>query len=244
MFDRKLYQDRLVVGIGGQSGAGKTTIVNELRRFGSKIIDADTIGQSLLRKNSDEYRKLVKAFGAGILNAEGQIDRKLLADKAFASAGALKKLNAVTHPAILQRICDELDRSNKGLVIVDAALLFTVGLDKKMDVAILVTAPERLKVKRLVDSGLEREEAVRRLKMQEPDGKVWRRADFVLENKGSLAELKRKSRALWNFFYSNRCQAVLPENGRDRAAPAPPARAKAGKAAARKPSPARRARRG
>lgn len=227
MFDRKLYQDRLVVGIGGQSGAGKTTIVNELRRFGSKIIDADTIGQSMLRKNSPEYKKLVKTFGTSILNSDGQIDRRLLADKAFASQAALRKLNAVMHPAILQRICAELERSRKGLVIVDAALLFTVGLDKEMDVAILVTAPERLKVKRLVESGLSREEAVRRLKLQEPDTKVWRRADFVLENKGSLAELKRKSRALWNFFYSSRFQHVIPDNGcgrADRRKPAPAAR--------------------
>ncbi|HDR00316.1 MAG TPA: dephospho-CoA kinase, partial [candidate division WOR-3 bacterium] len=114
------------------------------------------------------------------------------------------------------RISAELDRCRKGLVIVDAALLFTVGLDKKMDVAILVTAPERLKTRRLVETGLSREEAVRRLKLQEPDARVWRRADFVLENKGSLAELKRKSRALWNFFYSNRFKHVLPDNGRCR----------------------------
>ena len=66
-FDRKLTQDRLVVGIGGQSGAGKTTIVNELRRFGSRVIDADTIGQGLLRKGSPESRKVVKEFGDGIL---------------------------------------------------------------------------------------------------------------------------------------------------------------------------------
>ncbi|MFO7676439.1 MAG: dephospho-CoA kinase [bacterium] len=213
MFDRKLNQERLVVGIGGQSGAGKTTIVSELRRFGSKVIDADTIGQSLLKKDAPEYRKLVKAFGAGIVSRGGQIDRRLLAEKAFASQTALRKLNAITHPAIMARICAELARTRKGLVIVDAALLFTVGLDKDMDVAILVTAPERLKVKRLVSAGLSREEAARRLKMQEPDAKVWRRADFVLENKGSLAELKRKARALWNFFYSARFQNILPENG-------------------------------
>ena len=216
MFDRKLYQDRLVVGIGGQSGAGKTTIVNELRRFGSKVIDADVIGQSLLKKDTPEYRKLAKTFGKDILDKDGEVDRKALSEKAFTSKAALKKLNDITHPAILERIRAELERCHKGLVIVDAALLFTVGLDKDMDVSILVSASERLKLRRLIESGLTRTEAARRLKMQEPDSKVWRRADFVLENKGSLAELKRKSRALWNFFYSNRCKQVIPENGRCR----------------------------
>ncbi len=206
MFDRKLSQERLVVGIGGNTGAGKTSVISELKRYGAKIIDADQIGQTLLRRNMPEYKKLVKTFGKDILTKAGQIDRKALAAKAFKSKTSLKKLNAIMHPGILARIHKDLERYKKGLVIVDAALLFTVGLDKVVDVAILVTAPERLKVKRLVDCGLTRDEAKQRLKLQDVDSKVWRRADFVLENKGSLAELKRKSRALWNFFYSSRFQ--------------------------------------
>ncbi|MBN2537176.1 dephospho-CoA kinase [candidate division WOR-3 bacterium] len=206
MFDRKLNQDRLVVGIGGNTGAGKTTVVNELRRYGAKVIDADKVTGALLHKNTAEYKKLVKVFGPEILTRTGQVDRQALADKAFCSAAALKKLNAVMHPSILKRIRADLDKYRKGLVIIDAPLLFSVGLDKEVDVAILVTAPERLKLKRLMDCGLDREAAKQRLKMQDPDAKVWRKADFVLENKGSLAELKRKSRALWNFFYSSRFQ--------------------------------------
>lgn len=206
MFDRKLSQDRLVVGIGGNTGSGKTTVVNELKRYGARIIDADAIGWSLLRRGTPEHTKLAKAFGKDIVTKSGQVDRRVLADRAFATKASLKKLNAITHPAILKRIRADLEKYKKGLIIVDAALLFTVGLDKDVDVSILVTAPERLKVKRLTDSGMTRDEAKKRLKMQEPDTKVWRRADFVLENKGSLAELKRKSRALWNFFYSSRFQ--------------------------------------
>jgi len=206
VFDRKLSQERLVVGIGGNTGAGKTTVVNELRRYGAKIIDADKIAASLLRKNTAQYKKLVKEFGKDIITKAGQVDRKVLAERAFASKPKLKKLNSVMHPAILARIRKDLERYKKGLIIIDAPLLFSVGLDKEVDVAILVTAPERLKTKRLIDGGLTRDEAKKRLKMQESDTKVWRRADFVLENKGSLAELKRKSRALWNFFYSSRFQ--------------------------------------
>jgi dephospho-CoA kinase len=93
-------------------------------------------------------------------------------------------------------------RHKKGLVILDAALLFIWGVDKEMDVSILVTAPERLKLRRMRDCGLSEAEARARLRLQEPDARVWRRADFVLENSGSFAELRRKSRALWNFFYS------------------------------------------
>lgn len=206
MFDRKLLQERLVVGIGGNTGSGKTSVANELKRYGAKIIDADALGWTMLRRGNPVHTKLVRVFGKGILNKSNQIDRPALAAKAFVSKATLKKLNGIIHPPLVARLRAELARHKKGLIILDAALLFQVGLDKEMDVSILVTAPERLKVRRLVEDGLAQAEAKRRLKLQDSDSKVWRRADFVLENKGSLAELRRKSRALWNFFYSTRFQ--------------------------------------
>jgi len=209
MFDRKLNQERLVVGLGGNAGSGKTTVAAELKRLGAQVIDADAIASVLLRRSSPEYKKLVKAFGPDILNKSGQVERKALAAKAFATSATLKKLNAITHPPILAAIRKEMAERKRGLVILDAPLLFAVGLNKEVDIAVLVTAPDRLKLKRLVDDGLSREEAKRRLEMQEPDSKVWRKADFVLENKGSMAEMRRKTRALWNFFYSTRFQNLL-----------------------------------
>jgi dephospho-CoA kinase len=207
MFDRKLGQERLLVGIGGNMGSGKSTVASELKRYGAKIIDADEMGWSLLAKGTDEYQRLVKTFGRGILTKTGNIDRRALGKLAFANKASLAKLNAIVHPALLERVRKEIDRNRKGLVVVDAALLFAWGLDKEVDVAILVTAADRLKIKRMVDAGMNEEDLVARLKLQLPDAKIWQRADFVLENKGSFAELRRKCRALWNFFYSAKFQA-------------------------------------
>ncbi len=207
MFDRKLSQERLLVGIGGNMGSGKSTVANELRRYGAKIIDADEMGWSILAKGTDEYHQLVKSFGRGILTKTGNIDRRSLGKLAFATKASLAKLNAIVHPALLERVRGEIDRNRKGLVVVDAALLFAWGLDREVDVAILVTAADRLKIRRLVDAGMREEDVAARLKLQPPDATIWRRADFVLENKGSFAELRRKCRALWNFFYSAKFQA-------------------------------------
>jgi dephospho-CoA kinase len=207
MFDRKLSQERLLVGIGGNMGSGKSTVANELKRYGAKIIDADEMGWSILAKGTSEYRRLVRTFGRGILTKAGNIDRRALGKQAFASKASLAKLNAIVHPALLERVRKEINRNRKGLVVVDAALLFTWGMDKEVDVAILVTAADRLKVKRLVEAGMKEEDVAARLKLQPPDSRIWRRADFVLENKGSFAELRRKCRALWNFFYSAKFQA-------------------------------------
>ncbi len=212
VFDRKLGRERLLVGIGGQMGAGKTTVIGELKRYGAKVIDADQIGWGLLAKNSPQYAALVKTFGKDILDKAGRIDRRSLGAKAFAGKAALAKLNKITHPPLVEKLRAEIARHKKGLVIVDAALLFFWGLDKEMDVSILVTAPERIKVKRMTELGMTPEQARARLKLQPPDAKVWRRADFVLENSGSLPELKRKARALWNFFYSARFQNTRPED--------------------------------
>jgi dephospho-CoA kinase len=202
MFDRKLSRERLLVGIGGNAGAGKSTVANELRRYGAKIIEADSLGWTLLAKDTPEHKALVKAFGPKILAKSGRIDRKALANQAFAGKASLAKLNRITHPRLVEKVRREVARHKKGLVILDAALLFVWGVDKEMDVSILVTAPERLKLRRMRDCGLSEAEARARLRLQEPDARVWRRADFVLENSGSFAELRRKSRALWNFFYS------------------------------------------
>jgi dephospho-CoA kinase len=207
MFDRKLSQERLLVGIGGNMGSGKSTVASELKRYGAKVIDADTMGWSVLAKGTDAYRRLVKTFGRGILTKSGNIDRRALGKLAFASKASLAKLNAVVHPPLLKRVRKEIDRNKKGLVVVDAALLFAWGMDEEVDVAILVTAADRLKMKRLVDAGMKQEDVAARLKLQPPDSKLWRRADFVLDNKGSFAELRRKCRALWNFFYSAKFQA-------------------------------------
>jgi dephospho-CoA kinase len=206
MFDRKLSQERLLVGIGGNMGAGKSTVANELRRYGAKIIDADLLGWSVLNRDTPEAKKLVQAFGREILTKTGKIDRKALGRRAFSNKAGLAKLNKITHPALVQKVMREVNRHKKGLVVLDAALLFFWGVDKEMDVSILVTASERVKVKRMVDSGMDPDAVKDRLKLQQPDSKVWRRADFVLENSGSMAELRRKSRALWNFFYSARFQ--------------------------------------
>jgi dephospho-CoA kinase len=207
MFDRKLSQDRLLVGIGGNMGSGKSTVASELKRYGAKIIDADEMGWSILAKGTDEYHRLVKTFGRAILTKTGNIDRRALGKLAFASKASLAKLNAITQPPLLKRVRKEMDRNRKGLVVLDAALLFAWGMDKEVDVSILVTAADRLKIKRMTDAGMPEEDITARLKLQSPDAKIWRKADFVLENRGSFAELRRKCRALWNFFYSAKFQA-------------------------------------
>jgi dephospho-CoA kinase len=207
MFDRKLSQDRLLVGIGGNMGSGKSTVASELKRYGAKIIDADEMGWSALNKGTEEHTKLVKTFGRSILTKAGNIDRRALGKLAFANKTNLAKLNKITHPALIARVRKEVEKNKKGLVVVDAALLFIWGLDKEMDVSILVTAPDRLKMKRMADAGIPEETIAQRLKMQGSDSRIWRKADFVLENRGSFAELRRKCRALWNFFYSAKFQS-------------------------------------
>ncbi|MBM3313266.1 dephospho-CoA kinase, partial [candidate division WOR-3 bacterium] len=104
MFDRKLSQERLLVGIGGNMGAGKSTVATELKRYGAKVIDADEMGWSILAKGTEEYDRLVKAFGSGILTKNGNIDRRALGKLAFANQASLTKLNAIVHPVLLERV--------------------------------------------------------------------------------------------------------------------------------------------
>src|SRR5512141_329693 len=108
MFDRKLAQERLLVGIGGNMGSGKSTVASELGRYGAKIINADELGWTILNRGSEEHTKLVQAFGKGILTKGGRIDRRALAEIAFRNRANLNKLNKITHPALVERVRKEM----------------------------------------------------------------------------------------------------------------------------------------
>lgn len=165
-----------------------------LKTFGVKYIDADKIGHKILSQETAK-RKLVKAFGKEILNKKGKIERKKLAAVAFQSKENQKKLNAITHPPIIKEICRRT--KGKGIVLIEASLLFDSDLKNKVDYTIWVSAPKRLKIARVKKRY---EDAKERLSQQRPENEGKKLADFIIENKGGLKELKEKCRRLWQMI--------------------------------------------
>jgi dephospho-CoA kinase len=192
----------LRVGLTGGVASGKTAVSRVLKKEGAYIIDADQIARELVQPRKPAWREIIRAFGQEILEEDGSIHRKRLAEKVFADAKQRKRLNRILHP----RIKKEMDRRTKeigerdpeAIVVIDAPLLVELGTHRQMDKLIVVTSTRAQQIERLKDrNGANREEAVRIVSAQMPLEEKLKFADFVIRNEGSLAETKRKARQVF-----------------------------------------------
>ena len=186
----------LLVGVTGGIGSGKSTFAALLVERGAHVIDADQIGRAALDPGKPAWRDVVETFGNEVLAAAGMnIDRKRLADIVFKDADKLAALNAIVHPVILRTIADELDilRNTDEIVVLDAALLFELGLNESVDVVILVIADPKKREKRLVERGMTLEDGLARMRAQTDPESVTNRAHVVVRNDGTLEDLAREA---------------------------------------------------
>ncbi len=188
-----------VIGIGGNIGSGKTTLAKMFQEFGAKLVDADKIGWSLLKKSKKEYIKIVKTFGKAILDKNNNIDRKKLGEIVFNQPNKLQMLNRIVHPTLLTKVRQDI-RKEKGIIVLDAALLFNWGLEKEMDASILVSATKELKIKRSKKLGITKKAVEERLARQIPETMMVKKADFIVRNNGSNQELKQTALEMWQLF--------------------------------------------
>ncbi len=144
----------LIIGISGQTGAGKSTFANMLSARGlGENLEVDAIGHELLHR-LEVKNALVAAFGVEILDESGQISRKDLGRRAFVNDATVKKLNAIMHPAMKLMVAGHVDSARRGgskSIIVNAALLFSMHLDALCNRLIYVQADPENRLQRLVD---------------------------------------------------------------------------------------------
>ncbi len=200
----------LRVGLTGGLGSGKSTVASMFAELGAEVLSADEIGRGLMQPGEAVYQAIVERFGPEVVKADGGLDRAALAKLAFAE-GRVEELNAMVHPATIARqgeLAEAMFARNRGaVVVVESALIFETpyggGWRERFDRLVLVTAPEELKVARFVARagsgdvpGLEAE-ARRRLAQMIPDEEKVGRVDFLVNNSGSLAELREQVQAVW-----------------------------------------------
>ncbi len=160
----------LVIGISGQTGAGKSTLARYLSRFGGKNLEVDEVGHDLLfDKNVKKHLK--KNFGSEIFDSSGEVCRQNLGKKAFQNADSITTLNRIMHPPMIQAILKEIKAeraSGRTFILVNAALLFSMGLSELCDVIIFVVATPEIRLERLVESrGMDKDKAEQRLFAQD-----------------------------------------------------------------------------
>ncbi len=188
------------IGLTGPTGAGKSTVAAYLADQGFPCVDADAAAREITAVGSPTLLPLADTFGQDILLANGALDRKKLAARAFADPAATARLNAITHPAIIalmDKKAAALQAAGAKAVIIDAPLLFEAGMEKNCDHTVAVVAPDRVRCQRIMQrDGISTDAALLRMQAQPSADFYKARAEVVLENNGDLAALLQQADAL------------------------------------------------
>ena len=188
-----------VFGLTGGIASGKSSVAQVFIKRGVPVLDADQVARDVVLPGTPALAELVAHFGADILLPSGELHRKELGRRVFGSPDELAFLGSVTHPRIAARTAELLENfrsEGRELACYDAALMFEKNLDANFRPVVLVVAPERERVARLMKrDALTEQEALQRVQSQLGDDAKRARADFVIDNNGGLAELNSRAEA-------------------------------------------------
>jgi len=192
----------LKVGLTGGLACGKTFVGEEFERLGCLLIQADELGHEALARGGEAHDAVVREFGAGIVNAEGEIDRAALAACVFGDAGRLARLNGLVHPAVWRReeetITAYAPANPHGIAMVEAAILIETGSYKRFDRMVLVACSEAQQVERAMRRpGAVEADVQARIGRQMPLDEKRKFADFVINTSGEKEDTLRQTRAVY-----------------------------------------------
>lgn len=187
---------KLIIGVTGGLATGKSTVTNMFVAKGAVKIDADAIAHEILRTDDGVKKEVVATFGVGT-GPGGEIDRRELARKVFFHKDNLAKLARIMHPAIIERIKEEVERVKEGVVVVDAPLLIEAGLADFVDVVVVVTASRETQLKRAIERGTSKEEAEAIIRGQMPLSEKKRAADYIIDSDSDMDTTKKGVESIW-----------------------------------------------
>lgn len=189
-----------VVGVMGGIGSGKSTVARLFGARGARIQDADQVVRQLY-SGGELPAQIEAAFGPGMLDDSGAVDRAALARVAFASEENRKSLESLVHPAVRGEILGQIqawrEEGFDGVAVIDAALLIEANSPYPLDCLVVVVADPERRIERLAGRGVPEDDARRRMAAQLSDEEKARHADHVIENSGTLEDLERAVETLW-----------------------------------------------
>jgi dephospho-CoA kinase len=188
-----------MVGLTGGIGSGKSTVAKMLVERGAVVVDADQIARQVVEPGQPALAALVERFGPEILQADGSLDRTELAARAFVNDETRKELEAITHPAIGEEFLRQVAAGPPdGIVVHDVPLLVESKRGFPYDAVIVVETPRELRLDRLEERGVARDDAGRRMDLQATDEERRAVATWLVDNSADLAHLERRITEIWS----------------------------------------------
>ena len=188
---------RIVLGLTGGTGAGKTSALNAIRELGGEIIDCDAVYHEML-DHDQELRNTINATFPGVFGPDGKLNRQKLGQEVFAKKERLDKLNAIVFRFLIPELERRMDSIPDGLYAIDAINLIESGLDRLCDRTIAVTAPTELRVRRIMARDNISEQYARlRISAQKPDEFYRSKCDLELNNGAETAETFQREAKLF-----------------------------------------------
>jgi dephospho-CoA kinase len=191
----------LKVGLTGNIAAGKSTVAEVWRSLGATVVDADELARRAVDPGTPAFSAIAAEWGEEVVEPDGGLDRAALRRIVFADPAARERLEQIVHPAVAElreELYREAEARGEAVIVADIPLLFEVGLVDEFDLVVLVDAPEETRLARLVgDRGLDPAEAQKMIAAQMPSELKRARADYVVENAGTVDEVRRRARDVW-----------------------------------------------
>ncbi|WP_345469516.1 dephospho-CoA kinase [Glutamicibacter ectropisis] len=187
------------VGLTGGVASGKSAVAAQLAALGAVVIDADALAREVVAPGTKGLAEITEHFGPSVILADGSLDRQALGAIVFADEQARTKLNGIVHPLVRERAAElRAQAPADALVIEDIPLLVESGQAENFDAVIVVQAPHEERIRRMIQNrGWSADEAQSRMDAQATDEQRSAVADYVLDNSGTLEELRAQVNALY-----------------------------------------------
>ena len=191
------WKDKYVIGLTGNIAMGKSLVRRMLEHLGAHTIDADGLAHQAMAPGAPAFKPVVITFGQWILDSEKRVDRAKLGAVAFSHPEALARLETITHPIVGRAIDTLIQRARHEIIVVEAIKLIEGPLADQMDAIWVVDASEEKQMERLAKRGLSRPDAMKRIRVQNPQVDKLARAHVVISNNGTPGETWAQVQAAW-----------------------------------------------
>lgn len=180
-----------IIGVTGGTGAGKSSLCEELKKCGATVIDCDHISRNVTKSDGAAFGEIVESFGEEMLSANGELNRKALAAVVFNDEQKLELLNKITHKHIFAQMQKQLEECKTAVVVMDVPLLFNTDFPFKCDLTVAVLADPELRLKRIMSrDGISKAAALERMKNQMADDVYKVLADICFVNDGNPEKIR------------------------------------------------------